>query len=70
MFTVALAVLISNFAGRVDSQLFQLLLQGPAPQGLFSLLDPLQVGLPLFIGLIGGRGPSDTQCVFSRILHR
>ncbi len=48
--TITLAVSIC-FACWVDSQLFQLFLQGPTSQGLFPVLNPLQVGLPLFVGL-------------------
>ena len=49
---VALA-LVSDLARRVDGQLFQFLVDGPAANGLFPLLDPLQVGLPLPTGTRG-----------------
>ena len=49
---VALA-LVADLARRVDGQLFQFLVDGPAANGLFPLLDPLQVGLPLPTGTRG-----------------
>ena len=51
--TIALALVV-GLARRVDGQLLQLLLDGPSPECLLALLDPLEVGLPLTIGVAGG----------------